>query len=118
MLLPASPGSSELLRNSVTLIDTIVKSHLLIHVCWLLLAFIVAVLLISDPLGGTVHNILSLLNLALDQALDSARSKVLVLVLPSGSGPTRYRFHTEVNHCSTNLNCLVVAWNQRSTLSN
>jgi hypothetical protein len=113
LLLLATSSILELLRNIASLIIWIIESHFLIHVCWLLLSFLKRVL---NNLSSVVHNIVSLFNLALDMALDGTRSKVLWF---GGScGATWNGLDTEVNHCAANLNCFVIAWDERGTLSN
>lgn len=116
-LLLLSVAATQLLRDGfITLIIRVLNSHLFIQVCYSLLSFLVAVLT-SDPLCRTVHDVVCLLNLALDQTLDGPRTKVLVLVLTTGRA-ARNGFHTEVDDCATDLNSLIKAWDKRGALSN
>ena len=112
-----SVAATQLLRDGfITLIIRVLNGHLFIQVGYSLLSFLVA-MLTRDPLCRTVHDVVCLLNLALDQALDGPRTKVLILVLATGRA-TGNGFHAEVDDCATDLDSLIKAWDQWGALPN
>ena len=74
-----------------------------------------------DPLSSIEHDVLCLLDLALDEALDRTGSKNLIFLLDTISAlrsSTRDSFYTEIDDCTTNLDSFVIPRNQWSALSN